>query len=359
MNTDRYMISHAAKTIQNQIDSYLNNLNLWANTAKATMMTYQNITGDTEKYKNWIENLDIISKNYYEISTHHNLKTNGQSVTNHNNTPIGEITEKDIDDILRETIAAEMAKKKTTTANTIVAATPNKPDDNAKFDPILADNEYERLVQHMNERRKIMQEQEQEQKNADSAPQYKSREDNLQEPKIEGINNSAPKNDSDSDIVIIEEYEEEGATSAAPDTVLDSDDKDKSAVKADAEANVEAAPMLICGDIKANVKKIQDKYKPHPLIEIQKQYPPLPPNLGPNIFDKPPEFDPKYGPLLRFSVNERNEMYAKWFKQAIMTVDAQLAKEPKSPETRDRMIREEAFRIQDRFLERMGKTKTQ
>ncbi len=66
-----------------------------------------------------------------------------------------------------------------------------------------------------------------------------------------------------------------------------------------------------------------------------------------------PEFDPKYGPLYRMTPKERSEMQQKWFKQAIVNVDAQLQakKQPTSPNSRNRLIREETTRIQETFLE--------
>lgn len=65
----------------------------------------------------------------------------------------------------------------------------------------------------------------------------------------------------------------------------------------------------------------------------------------------PPEFDPKYGPLYRMTAPQRAKMFQQWFKRASTNVDSQLSKNPASPTTRNRLIREETFRLQENYLE--------
>ncbi len=64
-----------------------------------------------------------------------------------------------------------------------------------------------------------------------------------------------------------------------------------------------------------------------------------------------PEFDPKFGPLYRFTPEQRKKMYYQWFKQATVNVDNQLTDKKVDAETRNRLIREETTRIQNDYLE--------
>ncbi len=64
-----------------------------------------------------------------------------------------------------------------------------------------------------------------------------------------------------------------------------------------------------------------------------------------------PEFDPKFGPLYKFTADQRKKMFYQWFKQATVNVDNQLEGKLVDTATRDRLIREETTRIQDNYLE--------
>ena len=114
-------------------------------------------------------------------------------------------------------------------------------------------------------------------------------------------------------------------------------------VEIDMEPNLESA-------LNTAMSNINNDPSIHPVVAMQKEQPILPKPVVKFNTPEVPEFDKKYGPLFSMTATQRNRLFQDWFKQAVTNVDSQLTG-PVSPNTRDRLIREETTRQQDRYLE--------
>lgn len=67
--------------------------------------------------------------------------------------------------------------------------------------------------------------------------------------------------------------------------------------------------------------------------------------------DLPSDFDPRFAPLYRMTIYQRNKLYNNWFKRAVINVDEQLKNKTVAADERAKMIREETSRLRDAWLE--------
>lgn len=307
-NTEKYMTERSVRILTTEIHNMMENLNTWSVALKNLLVIRRtllnNPTADQELY----DIIDVYSQLYYATYSGEDTQTPRivKRITKkvENNTDESEV---DIDDFLQTVIKEEHGGKEKKLTNMQQAALKVLDD---------AEQDAKQMDAIINSRRAQMENQMQ---NPPAKP-------------VKFLTNDVDNNPDESEGEIIEEVEIT---------------KEKNTMAEDLE-----------NALKTTMSNISNDPTMHPLIEMQKNQSIF---TGIQNYDKPPavkfntpeipEFDRKYGPLFSLTAPQRNKLYQRWFKQATINVDSQLNNQPVSPNTRNRLIREETTRMQDSYLE--------
>ncbi len=330
-DTDLYMSNRTLQVLSAEMRNMLENLNTWSVSLKELIKIKRTLlkspTADSELY----DIMDVYSELYYaEYSKTSNAPTGTRKIVKHkprrnsndkSDTDIdvdvevtdGEHSDVDVDDFLQKVIKEEQRSR---VSRDKPAGAPLTETQKAALRVLdTADQEGKKMDALINARRAQM---ERDMSNPPVKPvNFTVTDCDIKEPAKPSESNS----DSDGEVL------EEVVIEEAP------------------QSNLENELKTVMSNITADTTM-------HPLVAMQKENsifnePPAVKFTTPD----PPEFDPKYGPLFSLTAPQRKKLFYQWFKRATVSVDEQLANNPVSPNTRNRLIREETTRLQDTYLE--------